>query len=339
MLDKELCNCAYCAGTGTMESFRCNICGEEQVKQLSTMERDTPSCYSCGSTIRVRSMIRALSTEIYGKNLILNEFPRRSDIFGLGMTDWDNYANILSRKLNYINTFYDKEPKLDITDTNPIFRNALDFLISSDVFEHVAPPVSVSFENAYSMLKTNGVFIFSVPYVKEGKTIEYFPDLDKYEIIQEGEKKILKNITKEGCTQIFENLVFHGCDALEMRTFSESSVIEELLNAGFQEIVIYDDPEFEQGIVFNDGLPLGVPMAARKATSSGKFNIIRKKDSSTLSAESIKSSGCTACGGKGRIFVTKPEQTCGRCDGTGSIQSGMCPACSGFGWMNVLKEA
>jgi len=49
---------------------------------------------------------------------------------------------VLAKKFNHLNTFYDREPRLDITSPPPDVRGMLDFIVSSDVLEHVAPPVS-----------------------------------------------------------------------------------------------------------------------------------------------------------------------------------------------------
>jgi len=79
-------------------------------------------------------------------------------------------------------------------------------------------------------------------------------------------------------------------------------------------------------------------MAARKKSteSNNRSKIMRMKDVARLSKKSVETARCKACNGKGNVAVAKPEQICGRCNGTGSIQSGMCPACSGFGWMDVV---
>jgi len=114
------------------------------------------------------------------------------------MSDWEEYAERLKHKLNYKNTYYHKEPQLDIISLPLDLEGKCDFIISTDVFEHVEPPISIAFENTRKLLKPNGVFIFSVPYLKEGKTIEHFPELCKYEVIKNNDGCFLKNITRNG---------------------------------------------------------------------------------------------------------------------------------------------
>jgi 2-polyprenyl-3-methyl-5-hydroxy-6-metoxy-1,4-benzoquinol methylase len=50
-------------------------------------------------------------------------------------------AQRLARKFDYVNTFFDGEPRFDITETHPDQYGTYDFIISADVFEHVPPPV------------------------------------------------------------------------------------------------------------------------------------------------------------------------------------------------------
>ena len=77
------------------------------------------------------------------------------------------WANLFEQKFDYTNTFYHKEPFLNIYDDNHVKKyNDMDFCISSDVFEHIEyrPGLQKAFNNVNHMLKIDGVFIFSVPY-------------------------------------------------------------------------------------------------------------------------------------------------------------------------------
>lgn len=244
-------------------SYVCNICRKNCVTKISELRREEVSCTHCGSTVRMRAIIHVLSMELFGESLAIQDFPARPDIVGIGISDWDGYAIPLARKFRYKNTYYHKPPKLDITSTDPALEGMFDFIISSDVFEHVLPPVSIAFENARKLLKPGGVLIFSVPYTKDGTTIEHFPDLYKYEIIKKGDGYILKNITRDGVEQIFDNPVFHGGfgSTLEMRVFSESSLKEEFAKAGFNYVKFYGNPDFDHGIYWHRNYSL--PIAAR----------------------------------------------------------------------------
>ncbi|MCK5023771.1 MAG: hypothetical protein KAS04_06345, partial [Candidatus Aenigmarchaeota archaeon] len=127
----------------------------------------------------------------------------------------------------------------------------------------VASPVSMAFENTRKLLKQDGIFIFTVPYTKDVETKEHFPNLHKYEIQGKEGNRVLKNITEEGVEETFNDLIFHGGDGstLELRVFSESSLIKELNDAGFSNIHIYDKPCYEFGIVWEHDWSL--PITAR----------------------------------------------------------------------------
>jgi SAM-dependent methyltransferase len=242
-------------------SFRCNICDQPSLTRIAALDRETPSCEGCGSNVRLRAIIQILSLELFGRSLCISEFPIRRDIVGLGISDWESYAEGLARKFSYINTYYHQEPKLDLRAIHEEREGTIDFLIATDVFEHIAPPISGAFENARRLLKPDGVLIFSVPYSKEGDTtLEHFAQLHDYEVLEREGTHVLRNVTEDGVEQIFDHLVFHGGigSTLEMRLFSESSLLREFERAGFSRVKIYKEPDFEHGIYwqFDWSLPL-----------------------------------------------------------------------------------
>jgi hypothetical protein len=232
----------------------------------AALSREEISCITCGSTVRMRGMMHALSIALFGRALALPDFPNRRDLIGKGMSDWDGYANPLSKKLGYINTYYHMEPMLDITAISTQDEQSVDFLLSTDVFEHVAPPVSMAFENARKMLKPGGAFIFSVPYSLERETQEHFPNLHEFTVDSKNNNRTLINRTRDGRVEEFSDLVFHGSsvggETLEMRVFSENGLLNDLQHAGFMDIQIMREPYFEFGIYWPS--PWSVPIIARE---------------------------------------------------------------------------
>ena len=244
--------------------FQCNICGKKSITATDKLGRENITCLYCGSTVRMRTIVHALSTVLFGESLGLRDFPVRPQVQVLGLSDWDGYAIPLARKLAYTNTFYHQEPRLDITSVDPSLVESVDILISSDVFEHVAPPICLAFENSFRLLKPGGTLILTVPYGFEPETIEHFPELYQYEIQRVEGKPILHNITRDGREQVFEKLNFHGGagETLEMRRFSLEGVKRELEQAGFQRIELLDDPNFKYGVYFK--YPWSLSILARK---------------------------------------------------------------------------
>lgn len=250
---------------GTL-TFECNVCGTICETPAAALSREEVSCTSCGSTVRMRGMMHALSIALFGRAIALPDFPDRKDLVGKGMSDWKGYANPLSKKLDYINTYYHMAPKLDITSISTQDEQSVDFLLSTDVFEHVAPPVSIAFENAKKMLKPGGAFIFSVPYSLEAATQEHFPNLHEFKIETRKGKRTLINRTRESRIEEFSDLVFHGSsvggETLEMRVFSETGLLKDLQQAGFKDVQIMKEPYFEFGIYWPS--PWSVPIIARE---------------------------------------------------------------------------
>jgi SAM-dependent methyltransferase len=248
---------------GTL-SFRCNVCGASSLVAMEKLGRELASC-ACGSSGRFRAIVKALSLELFNASLALPDFPARPDLVGLGMTDWDGYALRLAPLFSYRNTYYHQEPRLDIAASEiPEAMKGNDFVISSDVLEHIAPPVQKAFTNILDMLKPGGCFVLTVPYGLGSDTKEHFPELHEFDISERSGKYVLKNRTKSGAIQEFSDLRFHGGPGttLEMRVFSESAILAHFHAAGFESIRVHRDPDFRHGIWWPE--PWGFPISARR---------------------------------------------------------------------------
>jgi hypothetical protein len=67
---------------------------------------------------------------------------------------------------SYRNTFFHTEPLIDIIDPPTELLGTLDSVISTDVFEHVVPPVERAFEGAFRLLKPGSALVLTVPFTK-----------------------------------------------------------------------------------------------------------------------------------------------------------------------------
>src|SRR5262249_10621202 len=153
---------------------------------------------------------------------------------------------------DYRNTFFDREPRFDIANPPPEEHGRYDFLISSEVFEHVQPPVERPFANAAALLKPTALLVLTTPYSLETRTARHYPDLHEFGFAQVGGRFVLVNRTRTGQMQVFENPIFHvGCsgDALEMREFAETDLQSLLAGAGFRSVRIYAENYSPFGIV------------------------------------------------------------------------------------------
>jgi hypothetical protein len=55
--------------------FVSDICGKKNSYSGEAFEREKPGCSSCGSTLRTRALMGALSMELFGIRLSLADFP------------------------------------------------------------------------------------------------------------------------------------------------------------------------------------------------------------------------------------------------------------------------
>jgi SAM-dependent methyltransferase len=222
-----------------MYHFLCNICNSAAFAQ--TLERETPSCATCGSTVRFRWIAHALSLEIFGESIPLPKFPSRRKLKGLGMSDPAPIADVLSERFDYQNTYFHREPRFDIMRATGAAK--FDFIVASEVFEHVEAPVQTAFDNLARLLKPGGFAVFSSPYEAEGDTMEHFPNLDDWKVVELRSGYVLLNRTADGRIETFDNLAFHGGpgSTLEMRVFSEKDLLANCSAAGFTEIAIAED--------------------------------------------------------------------------------------------------
>jgi SAM-dependent methyltransferase len=245
--------------------FTCNICGAGNRCPPEALTREASTCAECGSNVRTRSLMLLLSLELFGLPLTLPKFPRLKTIRGLGLTDWPEYASRLADKFDYRNTFFNKEPRLDITNPPPEEAGKYDFLISSEIFEHVLPPASNAFLSAHRLLKPHGVLILTVPYSIEATTLEHYPEIHEFGFAQIGDALVLVNRTRSGELQVFEKPVFHGSgpgQALEMREFNEPDLKQAIAGAGFAAARIYAEKYLPFGIVYSERWSL--PVVVRK---------------------------------------------------------------------------
>jgi hypothetical protein len=214
--------------------------------------------------MRERALVALLSREVFGIELSLPDFPVLKGLRGIGMSDSPHLAAALAEKFDYTNTFYHQAPFLDITKPEAGDEARYHFILSSEVMEHIPPPVERGFETLCRLLQPDGLLLLTTPYTIDGNTKEHFPDLHEYALASPGGRSVLVNRRKDGTLETFDNLMFHGGpgSTLEMRVFGESSLRDLLVHAGFREVHIAteDSPAF--GIEHAESWSL--PIAARK---------------------------------------------------------------------------
>lgn len=217
--------------------------------------------------------------ELFGVWLALPHFPHVKSWRGLGTSDDPRYAKRLTEIFDYRNTFFDREPRLDLARLNPAdpahAPGQYDFIVSSEVLEHVVFPLETALRNIRDLLKPNGVLVFTVPWHLD-KPIEHFPELHEYGLAEVGGRMVLVNRTRTGEIQVREDLGFHlsgSGTALEMRICSEEMLRNALAQAGFSSIKIHAENYRPFGILPAESKAL--PITARKGPYACSFDAMR----------------------------------------------------------------
>jgi SAM-dependent methyltransferase len=212
--------------------------------------------------------MQVLSEELFGRTIPVCDFPRLKGICGIGMSDSADYAGVLADRFDYRNTWYHRDPQFDITDIDDAEWGQYDFVLSSEVLEHVAPPVEQAFSSLCRLLKPDGMLVMSVPFLNSPETREHFPELNEFTIAALADRLVLVNRTRDGRIEVHEDLLFHGGpgSTLELRLFSDRHLRQCLLDAGFSGVHFYPGPAPKWGIVHPGEWSL--PLAARKESFS-----------------------------------------------------------------------
>jgi SAM-dependent methyltransferase len=242
--------------------FQCNLCGTHNAVAAAAISRETPSCAQCNSTVRMRAVAHLVVQAMLGIAEPMPQIARRADIRGVGISDDPRYAQPLAAVFDYENTQFHEEPRLDITAVPPERVGSYDFVVASEVFEHVVTPVDRAFRGARALLKPGGVLVFTVPFSLDDDTVEHFPDLHDWRLEESAGRWRLHNVTADGRAQSFDDLIFHGGpgSTLEMRLFSRTGLERAFLDAGFGRVRIAADPCPRFGIEWRE--PWSVPMVA-----------------------------------------------------------------------------
>lgn len=240
--------------TASAAPFQCNTCGASVTTvPYEALEREGGQCPRCGSTVRIRALTHLLSLALQGRSVpTVDWVPTRKTVYGV--SDWPGFAAYLHRVCRYTNTQFDRDAFpdatfLDITVPAEGFIGKADALLCSDVLEHVSPPVQRAFDGLFSMLQPGGTLVFTVPYSLE-ETVEHFPDLYAWKLVELRGTPVLVNRTRSGMIETFEGLVFHGGGkaVLEMRLFGLKSLLVHLAAAGFVDVTVMPDDVLQYGI-------------------------------------------------------------------------------------------
>lgn len=230
--------------------FTCNVCGAACNAERAELSRETASCLVCRSTVRMREVAYLASVALFGAALPIPDLPVRPELRGIGLSDWWEYADRLAHRIDYHTTWYHQEPELDITAVPDDETEQYDLVISTDVFEHVLPPVQSAFDGAARLLRPGGALVLTVPWLPAGDTVEHYPEAVDYEVVDVEGGYQVDIIGADGTRNRVVDPCFHGGpgSTLEMRVFSLSGLMDCLTKAGFTSVRVLRSDVLEYGI-------------------------------------------------------------------------------------------
>lgn len=224
--------------------FTCNICGTVNPITATKWTREELHCSGCGSTARNRGTIFALQ-KLLTNGASLTK-PMRW-VRGIGCSDAPVCARLLDYFFTYQNTYLHQPPHLDLMNIDKVSFSPFDFVVCSDVLEHVPPPVDKAMSNLRRLVKPGGALILTVPYLEGDETYEHYPSLHEWEVRAFSRNRaVLLNAPENGDPiEIYRDLFFHGGEGrtLEMRIFGETDLIARLHAAGFDSVEILEFSE------------------------------------------------------------------------------------------------
>lgn len=225
--------------SGPWLDFVCNVCGTLHCERVANFHREMAPCPECGSNARFRGMVAGLGDVLQmPARLPLVNWPARPGVRGLGMSDWPGYAEVLARKMAFVNTHFDQAPQLDILQPDAQWLGVHDFVLSTDVLEHVLQPVQKAFDHLLALLKPGGWLVFSVPYTTEPSTREHYPAMVDFDVQRAEDQLTVKWRGADGSVHLDEYPQFHGGAGatLELRVFGRDAVLKHLAQAGFVQV-------------------------------------------------------------------------------------------------------
>jgi len=213
--------------------MKCKWCGRNT--NLAT-DSEATVCDGCGLTWRATACLIAVLDGLgYSGSTIGKDIATDLSRVGLGIGDDWRLARCLYQIFRYTNTQLYSFPNLDLLNIPESAKGQFEFVVCSDVLEHVHPPMSRATDGLFELLKPGGFAVVTVPLTNESAAAEFYPDLQRYE-----EKDgIVTWVDKEGVERVDESPEFHGGEGLVLafRIFSHDGLLVTLKDAGFTSVV------------------------------------------------------------------------------------------------------
>jgi len=194
-------------------------------------DREGGVCGTCGATWRHRAIMLAL---LVGLRYPLEPIAERAPDWsrrGIGISDPMEIASVLVTRVDYVNTWYDRFPKVDLTAVPDELRASLEFVTCSEVLEHVPPPVDLALRGLADILRPGGFAVLSVPRCPVSTTTEYYPGLTQFRVVYD---RVIW-VDGAGLTHLDPNPEFHQGQGqtLAFRQWNFDDLVARLNFMGF----------------------------------------------------------------------------------------------------------
>ena len=209
------------------ECILCSALNSEENEYI----REASCCISCGSTWRARAVTLATITGLGYEPTPLSRINSDWSRIGLGISDDINVSSRLSGKFFYSNSYFDTFPNLDLRKVPEVAKAKFEFVICSDVLEHIDTDLELAVSGLKNLLNENGFAVISVPVDGDHGHLEFYPGLISFsikdDIVTWNDQNNMphKDIDPE----------FHGGRGqnLAFRKFSDNTIEDLLLKCGF----------------------------------------------------------------------------------------------------------
>jgi SAM-dependent methyltransferase len=205
--------------------IKCTVCGSlAMMKRIKENLRESCDCSACGATNRKRQIALVVCDAVRrtrgGGVDSIRDLPRYPNLAIYNTETGGAFARELSRMKNYsASEYFGPEHKSGETVKGKMHQDlmalsfdseSIDFVLSSDVFEHIPYPYKAHAE-VFRVLKPKGRHIFTVPFYKTK-----FLDEHRTSIDADGNITHIKPAMHHGDPVRSEGALVHNIFALEM---------------------------------------------------------------------------------------------------------------------------
>jgi hypothetical protein len=252
----------------------CAVCGHRIDADQGPLHRELQVCANCGSCPRFCGLA-------FGVNSLVHDGPPKRPLCDLsesrtvtaiGISDDDRLARVFEEKFSYTNTFFHREPRLDICSKASCSSFRADLIICSDVIEHTVSAPIVPLGNLFQMLTPGGGLVLSAPTFSFDSTIEWYGGVAEMEVSEESGRHIVRWRNKRGTQYVDTDPVFHGGpgQVLELRLISHSELLAVARSVGFVGETLAFAPEW--GYLW----PIGRQLQYIEACADGRIILLRR---------------------------------------------------------------